>query len=490
MPPGTPPERTDAIVRQLEALVAERPHVQDMFATAGGFLFGGSTSERGGRGSINIQLVPAPARPGVTASQWVADIQRDIDALGIPGARIGARPPRIRGLRTNIAGSDVAVSVQGDDLIVLQRLAATVLQRISGIPGLEGLQLSAEEASPQLSIRIDRERTADLGLSVAAVGQSVRTALEGTIATRFADGNFEYDVRVRMPRQQFQSAEDLGSIALFPGRDQPVYLRDVATVRLGTGPTTILRENQNRLIRVTGDVNTAIANVSDVSREIRSRLVDLDVPDGFGLIYGGEEEAIRENNRNLAIVVSLAVFLVFVVLAVQYESLVDPLVILVSVPLALIGVAAALLITGTPMSAPVLLGVILLAGIVVNNAILLVEYVELGRRDGLSVQDAVVEAGVVRLRPILMSTLTTVLGMLPLSLGMGEGTELMQPLALAVVGGLIVSTVLTLLVIPAVYLLAHGAAARLKQLVTGIPAPGFGIAAPEGALQSPEDAVG
>ncbi|MGE3618657.1 MAG: efflux RND transporter permease subunit [Gemmatimonadales bacterium] len=474
MPPGTPPDRTNAIVGQLEDMIAKRPHVQDVFATAGGFLFGSSTSERGGRGSINIQLVPVAERSGVKAAEWVADLQQDINALGIPGGRIGARPPRIRGLRTNTSGSDVAIAIQGDDLPTLQRLAGEVLNRLKGITGLEGLQQSTEEASPQLSIRIDRERAADLGLSVSSVGQTVRTALEGSTPTRFAEGNYEYDIRVRLPRAQFQSAEDLGSIALFPGRDQPIYLRDVATVRLGTGPTTISRENQNRQIRVTGDVNETLGTLTDVSREVRARLADLALPDGFALIYGGEEEAIKENNRNLAIVIGLAIFLVFVVMAVQYESVVNPLVILVSIPLALIGVGTALTVTGTSLSAPVLLGVILLAGIVVNNAILLVEYVEIGRReDGLSVEEAVVEAGVVRLRPILMTTLTTILGMLPLSLGIGEGTELMQPLAISVVGGLTVSTFLTLLVIPAVYLLAHGAAARLKLWLTGIPTPAF-----------------
>ncbi|MGE0553549.1 MAG: efflux RND transporter permease subunit [Gemmatimonadales bacterium] len=470
LPPGTPPERTNEVVKRLEQLISGREYVRDVFATAGGFLFGGSTSERGGRGSINIQLVPGSERPGVDASVWVAELQAEIDALGIPGARISARPPRIRGLRTNTSGSDIAVAVQGDDLAMLQRVAGDVLTRMGGIAGLEGLQVSTEEASPQLSIRIDRERVADLGLNVSTVGQTVRTALEGSIATRFAEGNYEYDVRVRLPRSQFQSAEDLGAIALFPGRDQPIYLRDVATITVGTGPTTILRENQNRMIRVTGDVNTAVASVSVVSDQIRARLSELPIPEGFGLIYGGEEEAIRENNRNLAIVIGLAIFLVFVVLTVQYESVVDPLVILVSVPLALIGVGAALLITGTPMSAPVLLGVILLAGIVVNNAILLVEYVEIGRREeGLTTEEAIVEAGAVRLRPILMTTLTTVLGMLPLSFGIGEGTELMRPLAVAVVGGLMVSTFLTLILIPAVYLIATRAAARLAHAVTGAP---------------------
>lgn len=469
MPPGTPPDRTNTIVRQMEEMVAARPFVQDIFSTAGGFFFGGSTAESGGRGSVNVQLSPASQRRGMPASQWVADLQKEIDALGVPGARIGVRPPRIRGLRTNISGSDVAIAVQGDDLILLQQIANDVLNTIKGIPGLEGLQLSAEDASPQLSIRVDRERIADLGLRPADVGQSVRTALEGSTPTRFTDGTFEYDVRVRLPREQFQSAEDLGTIALFGGRDQAIYLRDVATVRFGSGPSRITRENQNRLIRVTGDVNRSQATVSQVNAEIHDRLATLDLPNGFALIYGGEEEAIKENNRNLAIVIGMAIFLVFVVLTVQYESLANPLVIMVSIPLALIGVGVGLLVSGTPLSAPVLLGVILLAGIVVNNAILLVEYVEIGRREGLSIEDAIIEAGVVRLRPILMTTLTTVLGMLPLALGIGEGTELMQPLAVAVVGGLTVSTFLTLLIIPSIYLMVARTAAWLGHFLTGTP---------------------
>jgi len=469
MPPGTPPERTNQVVLDLEGLIKRQPHVRDVFATAGGFLFGGSTSQRGGRGSVNVVLAPATERQDMPAGRWVAELQRQIDSMAIPGARIGVRPPRIRGLRTNLSGSDVAVSVQGDDLATLQRLASEAVNRMEGIDGLEGIQLSTEEASPQLSITLDRARIADLGLTVAAVGQTVRTALEGATPTRFTDGTNEYDIRVRLPREQFRNPEDLGAIALFPGRDEPIYLRDVASVTLATGPTTILRENQSRQIRITADVNDAIAPVSRVNREIRARLATLGLPDGFSLLYGGEEEAVRENNRNLAIVIGLAIFLVFVVLAVQYESVADPLVILVSIPLSLIGVISILLATGTSLSAPVLLGVILLAGIVVNNAILLVEYVEIGRRDGLTTAEAIVEAGAVRLRPILMTTLTTVLGMLPLALGIGEGTELMRPLAITVVGGLSVSMVLTLLVVPSVYLLMGDLTARLRAAVLTAP---------------------
>ena len=468
--PGTSAERTNEVANRVERLVREMPYVTHIFTTAGGFFFGSGTSERSGRGSVDVRLVAATERPRMPASRWVAQLQAKIDSAAIPGARIFVRPPRIRGLRTNISGSDVAVSIQGEDLDTLQRLGRDAIARLQGIPGLESLQPSTEEASPQLVIAIDRQRASDLGLSVAAVGQTVRTALDGAIATRFTDGTNEYDVRVRLPRARFRSAEDVGAVALFAGPDRPVYLRDVATVRLGMGPTSILRAQQNRQLRITGDVNDDVASVGEATRQARARLAGLDLPEGYALIYGGEEEAIRENQRNLTIVILLAIFLVFVVMAVQYESVTDPLVILVSIPLALIGVGLALKLTATPLSAPVLLGVILLAGIVVNNAILLVEYVKLARGRGLSMHEAVVDAGAVRLRPILMTTLTTVLGMLPLAIGIGEGAELMQPLALTVVGGLSLSAILTLGVVPCTYIIMTGAAARLRAWVLGAPA--------------------
>jgi multidrug efflux pump subunit AcrB len=241
----------------------------------------------------------------------------------------------------------------------------------------------------------------------------------------------------------------------------------VASVYTTAGPTQINRENQTRIFRLTGDVINEVASVGTVNDSIRARLAGFELPEGYGIIIGGEEESIRESNRQMAIVVSLAIFLVFVVLAVQYESIVNPFVIIFAIPLSLVGVALLLWLTKTPMSAPVLLGVILLAGIVVNNAILLVEYTERARERGLDRLTAVVEAGSTRLRPILMTTLTTVSGMLPLAFGIGEGSEMMQPLAIAVVGGLSVSMLLTLFVVPSAYLIFNTAAEQLGAFVTG-----------------------
>jgi hydrophobe/amphiphile efflux-1 (HAE1) family protein len=470
LPPGSSAVETNRIALEVEGMIREMPHVNHVFAVAGGFMWGAGTAERAGRGNIDIILEP-PSQRDMPAGVWVQQLQQRINERGFPGARIFVRPPSIRGLRTNMAGSPVALTLVGDDLDELQALGQEVMTRIRDIPGLQGVQPSTEESSPEVAIALDRERAAYLGLNVASVGQTLRTALDGTVASRYTEGNKEYDIRVMFPRERFQSPEDLASVALFPGGGQggqPIYLRDVANVYTGLGPTTILRENQNRVLRITGDIVPDVTTVGAVNQEIRARLAELPMPEGYGLLVGGEEEAVRENNRQLAIVVLLAVFLVFVVMAVQYESLVNPLVILLTVPLSLIGVLLALHATSTPMSAPVLLGVILLAGIVVNNAILLVQYIEQFRRERRgSALDAALEAGTVRLRPILMTTLTTALGMSPLALGLGEGSEMMRPLAIAVVGGLTFSAVFTLFVVPSAYVIMHGMADRLRAFLLG-----------------------
>jgi hydrophobe/amphiphile efflux-1 (HAE1) family protein len=471
LPPGSSAIETNRITQEIETIARGMPAVRTVFATAGGMFFGSATSEMGGRGMMSVVLEPAGAR-AITSDEWVRQMQVRIDEVGYPGARIFVRPPRIRGLRTSTSGADIAITIVGDDLTELQRAGEEIMAVLRGTPGLENLQPSADERTPQLAIELDRERAAFLGLNVQNVGNTLRTALEGTVATRFTSGNQEYDLRVMFPRDRFTSPEHLQSIPLFPGpgaSGAPIYLRDVAQVYTTLGPTSLVRENQNRIFRLTGDALTDIAPIGVVNDSIRARLAGFELPEGYGIIMGGEEEAIRENNRQLTIVVLLAIFLVFVVMAVQYESFINPFIILLAIPLSLVGVGSLLWLTGTPLSAPVLLGVILLAGIVVNNAILLVEYTEIGRRRGLSAEQAVIEAGSIRLRPILMTTLTTVSGMIPLAIGLGGGSELMRPLAIAVVGGLSVSTLLTLFVVPCAYVILKGGAERLGTWVTGRP---------------------
>jgi hydrophobe/amphiphile efflux-1 (HAE1) family protein len=472
LPPGATPAQTDRLTREVEGIVQKMPHVQAVFATAGGFLFGGSNSANAGRGSLDILLTPVSQRT-MSADQWVRTLQDSVNARGFAGARIGVRPPRIRGLRTSSSGEAVSIAVLGDEIATLQEIGQAVTRRLQGIPGLENFQNPVDEGSPLLSIELDRERARARGLNVQQVGQTVRTALDGTVATRYAEGNFEYDVRVFFPRGRFQSEADLADVPLVASRGAPaIRLGDVATVRTVLGPNGITRVNQSRQIQLNGDVITAEATVGAVTDSIRARLADLELPDGYGLIIGGEQEAIDESNKQLILVIALAIFLVFVVLAVQYESVLDPIVILMAVPLAMMGVLAILIVTGTPFSAPVILGMILLAGIVVNNSILLVEFAE-GFRDepGVTRTQAIVSAGAARMRPIMMTTFTSLVGTLPLALGLGEGGELMRPLAIAVVGGLMMSTALTLFVVPCTYLIVHAVGDRVKRALYGTDAP-------------------
>jgi hydrophobe/amphiphile efflux-1 (HAE1) family protein len=468
---GATPERTNAYFRQVEEIVQDMPYVQTMFTMAGGHLSGGVISERPGTARASVQLVPAGERPDMPATEWVRQAQERLDELSIPGGRVFVSPPSIPGIRTSLAGSDVSIGIVGDDIDVLDAIGRDIVSRVEGVPGLQNFDLARDDRTPLLSVQVDRERAAALGLNTSEVGEGIRNALHGNVPTRFSTGVGQYDVRVKLPRHDLRTSEDLGSIRLFRGNGAtPVYVRDVATFTLGEGPAHIERENQVRILRINGDVNTAISDIGTVNDRIRERLAGLDLPQGYSLIYGGEEEAIQETNRNLAMVILLAILLVFVVMAVQYERLSNPLVILAAVPLSLVGVVGMLWLTGTNLGAPVMLGVILLVGIVVNNAILLVEYIEQARRlKGLAVVDAVVDAGRIRFRPILMTTMTTVLGMTPLAFAIGDGAELMQPLALSVIGGLLVSMLLTLLVVPCFYVIVDDMKAAVVGWLVGDP---------------------
>lgn len=455
--PGTPPPVGNRLSLEVEKMIHEMPAVTSVFANAGG------------RGNIDIRLTPLDQRK-MTSDQWVQTLQRRVDERAFPGARIFVRPPRIRGLRTSVAGADVSVAVVGDELPVLDEIGNEIVRRLRGIPGLQNVQMQQQEPNPMLVIALDRERARNLGLDVAAVGQTVRTALDGTIATRYTEGNFEYDVRVLFPKSRVTNTSDLANVLLFPGGrgTDPVFLRDVATLRPALSPANIRRENQNRRVEVTGDVITAVAPVGRVADSIRTRLAEMPLPDGYGLIIGGEQEAINDTNSQMGLIIGLAVFLVFVVLAVQYESVLDPLIILGAVPLALIGVVAILGITRTPFSAPVYLGIIMLAGIVANNSILLVEFAKhFHREQGGTAEAAVVQAGVIRMRPIVMTTFTSVVGAMPLAMGLGSGGELMRPLAIAVVGGLSLSAFLTLFVVPGLYVIVHEAGDAVKVFLLG-----------------------
>lgn len=467
LPRGMTPEQTDLATREVEAALTALPHVESMFTIAGGALFGGVVTERTGLSMIDVNLTAAAGRPDWPAGRWVVEARRELQRLDIPGARIRIQPPRVRGLNFSVSGEDLDLLLTGDSLDLLEYEARRVVRMIEDIPGLENVDVSGAERRPQLGIHVDRERAAALGVTVEQVGSALRDAVTGAIPTRFSTGQFDYNLRVRLPRDRLDNPDLLYDVIVGNGPAGLVRLGDVARLEMEEGPAAIQRQNQVRVQRVVGSFNTAESDVATVTAEIRARLVEYDQRDDIAILLGGQSEAVAESRRETLRVIMLAAFLVFAVLVIQYERLSNPLVIMMTAPFALIGVVLALWLTGTPVSAPVQLGLILLIGIVVNNAILLVEYIERGLRRGLAVTDAVVEAGRIRLRPILMTVLTTIGGMLPLALGMGSGADLMSPLAIAVIGGLAFSTLLTLFLAPCLFVIVRGIALRLGEALTG-----------------------
>ncbi len=468
MLPDTPLAVTNQACLAAESAVAALPGVVHVFATAGGFIWGRGAEASSAQAVLAVELTPRTER-GMTATAWIASAERALAALPeLADASVRIQPPRIRGLRTSTGTEDIEVKVFGDDLAVLQRLGRELEGRLTALPGLVNVDRSYKETTPEIRVVLDRHRAAELGLDAGEVGRTVRVAVGGSVPTRLTEGDREVDIRVRFARERVTTAAELAAVPLFPGSGAAIRLSDVASISEARSPQSIERESQNRLLRVTAGVLPQVWSVGEATAAVRRALAEVALPEGTTLRFGGQEETIRDNRRLLTTVIGLAVFLVFAVMAVQYESLVNPLVIMVAIPLALVGVVAALAVTGLPMSAPVMLGVILLAGIVVNNGILLVEYIEL-RREGGAVprQQAILAAAPLRVRPILMTVTTTVVGMLPLAFNPAEGAELMRPLAVSVVGGLTLSTVLTLFVVPCLYLVATAAAERLAVWVQG-----------------------
>jgi hydrophobic/amphiphilic exporter-1 (mainly G- bacteria), HAE1 family len=319
------------------------------------------------------------------------------------------------------------------------------------MPEVRDVRIGRDDGRPELAILVDRPKAALLGLSVSNVASSIRTSVGGTQAAYFRQGGNEYPIVVRLREEDRNRIDDINDILIGTPQGQVLQAKNLLALRNQTGPTEIQRKNQERIVRVTSEPQVAL---SDAVKAINDRLPELRVPPEFTAGFGSEVEAQGQAFQQLQWVLILAILLVYAVMASQYESLRDPFIIMFSVPLAAIGVVAMLKLTGTTFSLQAYIGVIMLAGIVVSNAILLVDYTNiLRRRDHMPLREAVETAGRTRLRPILMTSLATILGLVPMALGIGEGAELQAPLARVVIGGLAASTLITLVFVPTVYTL-------------------------------------
>ncbi len=348
----------------------------------------------------------------------------------------------------------LSLRVQGQDLQTLRELGDKIVERLRDLPGLSNLEHTYEEHREELLVDIDRQRAADLGIHIDSVGEALRIALEGSVISDYIEGDRQFDIRLRLPRSDSETPELLSNLLIGQHRGRPVRLFEVASISRGPAPAWIQRDQQQRIVEITASIDDEIG-LDETMQAIHDKLDNLQLPPGYTLYDGGAGTTLKQGQKTSGVLLALAIFLVFVVMAVQYESLRNPLVILFSVPFAAIGVATGLWLYDMPLSMPVWLGLIMLAGIVVNNAIVLVEQIEIEREKDQPLLDAISTAASLRLRPILMTTLTTVFGMLPLAIGLGEGSEMLQPLAFVIVWGLSFSMLVNLMLVPVVYKLLH-----------------------------------
>lgn len=454
LPVGTPLSVThdvslDAESRMLAALLpGELEHVVTSIGPEAWWRPQGSNESE-----VEVLLVPATQR-----QRGVPEIERALNAAlrDLPGAQVRVRASSANVLSRIIRRGDdrLSVDIRGHDLDVADALGAQVAAALVNVQGVTFARPDRELGQPERVIQVDRQRAAELGLGSASVASAVEHYVLGRVATRYRDRGDEYDVRVQLDERQARTLEQLPELPLVSASGEPVPLHALARLTERLAPSSIQRVDQERMLRV--NLGTGARPLDAIAADVRQVLSQISVPDGFSVSLGGELVQQEDTFYELLIGVLLALFLVYATMAIQFESVRHPLVIMLSVPFAFIGIAIALWVTGTTFNMYSFLGTIVLIGIVVNNAIVLVDTTNLlRRRDGMRVREALISAGCRRLRPILMTTLTTLLGLVPLAVGFGEGSETQTPLARAVLGGLFTSTAVTLLLVPCVYYLVE-----------------------------------
>ncbi len=472
MPPGTRVEIMDGLAKRAEEIIKrEVPEIKHLLTEVGG---GGFMSSSTHRAEIRLQLKDKKDR--TRSTQEIANLLRPKLNLQ-PGLIVRARSSSNQMMMRmgNQAGERVSVEIRGHDMAVASDLAKQIKDIVDGVPGITDSQISRREGMPEMVIKADRTKAASLGINAADVADTLETVIGGRRASQFRQEGREFNILVRLNEQQRANIGQLENITVATPSGQNIPIGNLVTMQRREGPVSIERQDQERLVRVTAGY--AKRDLGSIMGDVDSRLRGMRMPSGFSLNYGAEYEEQQKSFRELLFCLILAVVLVYMVMASEFESLRDPLIILFSIPLAGVGVALALFLTDTTFNMQAFIGAILLAGIAVNNAIVLIDYTILLReRDGLALRHAVELAGRRRLRPILMTTLATVLGLIPMSLGIGEGAEVQSPMARVVIGGMVTSTLITLLFIPTIYTIIEERGSREKvkadkPIAEGMPEP-------------------
>ncbi|MDD3656632.1 MAG: efflux RND transporter permease subunit [Atribacterota bacterium] len=443
LPVGTNLEVTRKVVEDIERTVSNIPEVKNIFTGIGGEGMGMGIGGGGNNsGSLMVSLTDQSERER-EIKDIIADLRSRINDYPDTKINIGEQ-----GMSFS-TGSPLSIKVTGDSIEELGYTAKIIIDILSEVEGIYDLKSSVEEVRPELHINIDREKANLYGLSAGQIATNIQDAILGKVASYYQEGGDQFDIRVSLDKSDLENIQQLENLYISSGYGLQIPLKEIAEVVSGIGPQVINRENQQRIVTVTGNISGRF--LGNVIQDAQKKLEAIVLPEGYNYTFAGENQEMIESFQSLFFALILSIFLVYMIIAAQFESLLFPFAVILSVPFSLIGVILALLITDISFNVLSFLGLIMLAGIVVNNAIVLIDYINQLRKKGLERNEAVIQGGKIRLRPILMTTLTTVLAMLPMAIAAGEGAEMRAPMAVTIIGGLTSSTFLTLIVVPIFY---------------------------------------
>ncbi len=447
MPAGTAVGVVDSLLMKIEESLDGIPEIKSMFSLAGGRVWGLATAEIASEGEVDVQLVSKSERD-ISTVEFIDKIKPIIGKIQAPGANIPITQMKVKGIK-RMGSQEVEVKVSGPEIEGIYAFAQKVRGALNTTEGLENVQISMDMNKPEYRVHIDRARASALGLSTGQIAKTLRALITGVVSTQFRDGNEYYDIRVMVPEQEFSGKEDLEWLVLRNENGRPIYLRDVAEVRRSVGPIEIVREDQIKQVIVAADADNI--SVGEAVARARSAVESLERPAEIGFEMGGQAEMMKENQQNMILILTFAILFAFVILAIKFESFSLPFLIILNVPLALTGAFFALFLSGDPLGVTAQIGLVVMMGGITSQGVVLMTLAEDFRKMGKSRLESIRIAAPIRIRPILMTQLTTICGLIPLALNLGEGGDMLKPMAIAVIGGLLYSLFLTLFFLPAAY---------------------------------------
>ncbi|MGQ9534385.1 MAG: efflux RND transporter permease subunit [bacterium] len=451
MPTGAAVHETAKVLKQIENSVKDLPYIESYFTLVGGYIWGLVTYEVANEGEVDIQLVPKSKRKFDT-DEYIARYGKEIQkSVKYPGAKVKVFHTKMKGIR-QVGQFDIEIEIHSPkttSLVEMYNTATKMLSKIKDIGDISNLDVSMEITKPEYQLLVDRLKLAELGLSASQVAGTIKTLVDGQITTYYEEEGYFYPIRLIVDEKYFSGKEDVSNIPLF-SKNGLIYLRDVGKIDYMVSPVKISRLDQMRVIKVTASVLGR--NVGKITNTVYKQVKDIPLPPGSFLRTGGQAQMMRENFKALGFILILAFFFAYVILSIQFESFIWPFLIMVRIPFSLVGMMIALFLTATPVGVTVLIGILLLAGIQIVHGVVLLTFIQQLMKKGIALREAVINGAIIRMRPVLMTTMVGVLGLVPLAIGLGEGTELLKPMAIAVIGGLLFSLFLTFYFMPSAFL--------------------------------------